>query len=70
MKQIFESIFGLRAKISNLICYSSSNSHNKAEYHFHGTVNIIGSLPKKKKSKVNSLFPQLMIKKNNYGIKE
>lgn len=64
MRQIIESLVGLKTKISNLIHYSSSNSHNKAEYHFHGTVNIIGSLPKKMKSKVDSLFPQLMLKKN------
>jgi hypothetical protein len=64
MKQIFESILGLKTKISNLIHYSSSNSHNKTEYHFHGTVNIIGSLPKTMKSKFDSLFPRLMIKKN------
>lgn len=65
MKQVFESILGgLTTKISDFFHYSPSNSHNKSEYHFHGTVNIIGNLPQAMKSKVDSLFPRLTRKKN------
>lgn len=47
MRQILESILGLKIKIGDLIRFTSSDSHNKTEYHFHGTVNFIEKPEKK-----------------------
>lgn len=60
MKHLFESIVGLRVKISNLLHYEASNSRNKIENNFYGTVNFIGKQPKRAKNKINSSHSRLI----------
>lgn len=60
MKHFFENIIGLRAKISDLIHDEVSNSHNKVENNFYGTVNFIGKQPKRVKKKINSPLSRLI----------
>lgn len=54
MRQIFENIFSLRAKINNLFHQDDFNSHNIIEYHFHGPVNFISKQTKGIKKRINS----------------
>lgn len=51
MKQIFESLAGLKIKISNLLHYQTLNTYNKTEYHFHGPVKFVGKQAKVIKDK-------------------
>lgn len=63
MKQFFENIFCLKAKINNLFHNEISDSYNKTEYHFHGPVNFIGKPSRLPKRNINSLTSNL--KKDN-----
>ncbi len=65
MRQIFDNILGLRAKISNLIHYRATNSHNKTEYNFYGPVNFIAKQAKRMKKGTISLHSLPISKKNN-----
>ncbi len=47
MKQFIESVIKLPATIKSYFRFQTSNSHNKIENHFYGTVNFIGKQTKK-----------------------
>lgn len=57
MKQFFENVFSLRARVANLIHDQAYNSHNKTENYFYGPVYFIGKKPKLK-TKINSISSQ------------
>ncbi|OGK64696.1 hypothetical protein A2313_04355 [Candidatus Roizmanbacteria bacterium RIFOXYB2_FULL_41_10] len=49
MKRLFEDLF--KTTLTNLFRFSVSNSFNKTEFHFHGSINISEKLPAPKLTK-------------------
>lgn len=57
MTQFLKSVLDFPIKLGNLLCSHISNSNNRVENHFHGTVNFIGKQSKLKMREVKTRLP-------------